>query len=87
MGQCKHNFVLNVFQPQLAEPAEAEAMSSWPSECLRDEWQGVVRSWPALHCSSRTIPPSNPSNPVRQVLAPHFTEAREIKSFAQSLSA
>lgn len=22
VAQCKHNFVLNVFQPQLAEPAE-----------------------------------------------------------------
>lgn len=43
VGQCKHNFVLNVLQPQLAEPAEAEAMSSWPSQCICDEWQGVAR--------------------------------------------
>lgn len=70
VGQCKHNFVLNVFQPQLAEPAEAEAMSSWPSQYICDEWQGVVRSWSVPHGSSHTIPPSNP---VRQVLPPHFT--------------
>lgn len=40
--QCKHNFVLNVFQSQLAGPAEAEAMSSWPTLCCAAVVNGRV---------------------------------------------
>lgn len=58
VGQCKHNFVLNVLQPQLAEPAEAEAMSTWPSQCICDECQGVARYCTTLFLTQHPTQPS-----------------------------